>query len=269
MCSAFSCIVTKSGKVYWKAGLDSHENILDLGKGDKDLIDNKMPPDNTFARIEIIPQDGDYLNVRQKWSYIIDERLVPSFLNNTHEIMCRKALKEWMKQVYTFNINEAKKPINPFKIVPPKIGKKQLRLLSRWASVRASVGDSVRASVGASVRASVWDSVWDSVWASVRASVWASVGDSVRASVGDSVRASVWDSVGAYNGSLFPIKEWEYVDYTKTDLFKIGKYPFQPCVDLWKMGLVPSYNGEVWRLHGGKNAEILWEDDKLLQTLLL
>jgi len=27
----------------------------------------------------------------------------------------------------------------------------------------------------------------------------------------------------------------------------------------WKMGLVPSYDGKLWRLHGGKDAEILWE----------
>jgi hypothetical protein len=68
-------------------------------------------------------------------------------------------------------------------------------------------------------------------------------------------------SVRAYNGSLFSnIKEWKYVDYNNK-LFKKGKYPFQPAVDLWKMGLVPSYDNvnKIWRLHGGKNASILWQ----------
>jgi len=25
------------------------------------------------------------------------------------------------------------------------------------------------------------------------------------------------------------------------------------------MGLIPSFDGKKWRLHGGKKAEILWE----------
>ena len=75
---------------------------------------------------------------------------------------------------------------------------------------------------------------WASVWASVR----------------DSVRASVW----VYTGSLFPnIQEWKYVDY------KEGEYPFQTCVDLWRMGLVPSFDGTTWRLHGDKNAKVLYK----------
>jgi len=90
---------------------------------------------------------------------------------------------------------------------------------------------------------------WASVWASVRASIWASV----RASLW----ASVWDSVWAYIGSLFPnIKKWKYVKH------RSGEYPFQSAVELWKQGLVPSFDGETWRLHGGKNAKILYEISK-------
>ena len=70
----------------------------------------------------------------------------------------------------------------------------------------------------------------------------------------DSVGDSVWDSVGAYIGSFFPgIKTWKYIDH------KLGQYPFQPAVDLWKMGLVPSFDGKTWRLHGGEKGKILWE----------
>uniref|UniRef100_A0A6M3KP24 Uncharacterized protein n=1 Tax=viral metagenome TaxID=1070528 RepID=A0A6M3KP24_9ZZZZ len=66
------------------------------------------------------------------------------------------------------------------------------------------------------------------------------------------------DSMGAYTGSLFAIDGWKYVDYTNP-LFKTGEYPFQSFVDLWKMGLVPSFDGKLWRLHGGKDAKVLWE----------
>ncbi len=82
-----------------------------------------------------------------------------------------------------------------------------------------------------------WASVWDSVWASVWASVW------------DSVRASV--------GALFTgIKKWKYIDH------KEGEYPFQPCVDLYKKGLLPSFDGETWRLHTGKEAKVVFEITK-------
>ena len=84
---------------------------------------------------------------------------------------------------------------------------------------------------------------WASVRASVRASVWASVRDSVRDSVGD--------SVGAYISSFFNLESWEYIDSGQCI------NPFQSCIDLWEMGLAPSYDGTVWRLHSYKG--VVWE----------
>jgi hypothetical protein len=138
--------------------------------------------------------------------------------------------------------------IHPFKIQPPEITPEVLELLKQWASVGNSVWDSVRASVGNSV----WDSVRDSVRASVGNSVRASVGNSVRDSVRDSVRASVgnsvwdsvWDSVRAYISSFITI---EY------------KYDLSPAIKLWEMGLVPVFDGKVWKLCGGKKGQVLWE----------
>ncbi|MFA5025422.1 MAG: hypothetical protein WC503_02885 [Candidatus Shapirobacteria bacterium] len=127
------------------------------------------------------------------------------------------------------------KPIvHPFEIKPPEIGPEILALLRTWTSVWTSVWTSIWDSVGNSVRASVWASVWDSV------------GDSVGDSVWDSARASVWDSVGVYTSSFFDI---EY------------KHDFSPCTKLWEMGLVPSFDGKIWRLHGGPRAEVLWSGE--------
>jgi len=175
-------------------------------------------------------------------------------------------------------LSEVLFPINPLIIAVPEITDIDKELIKRWASVWASVGVSVRDSVGASVwdsvgvsvRDSVWASVWDSVgafvWDSVGAFVWASVWDSVGvsvrdsvwdsvgASVRDSVRDSVWASVGAYISSLFPnIIKWKYIDHKEKD------NPFQSGIDLWKKGLVPSFDGSIWRLHGGKDAKILYK----------
>ena len=180
------------------------------------------------------------------------------------------------ENLFKWDYKEAANPVRPFKLAPPpKIAEEHIILLrswdsvgasvgaSVWASVGASVGDSVGASVWASVGDSVGDSVWasvgDFVWASVRASVWASVRASVWASVwasvGDSVGDSVGASVGAYTGWIFRdvVEKWKGIDHEP------GVYPFQPAVDLWKQGLVSSYDGKVWRLHGGEKAEVLWE----------
>ena len=245
MCKAFSCLITKSKKVYWKTGVDGHDELQVLFvKKDKELKDDKNPPKNTFARIEINPKDGNYLNLNQKWVYKIDEKVKPTWLDKSYEAPCYKAFRLWKKEVYSrFNYKEALKPIHPFKIKPPKnITTRHLKLLAKWDSIGVSVWDSVRDS---SIGVSVWDSVWDSV------------GDSVRDS---SIGVSVWDSVGAYGGSLFKgIKKWKYVNCKKLG---IKGYPFASVVKLWKMGLVPSFDGEKWRLHGGKDGGIMWTGTK-------
>lgn len=62
MCKAFSALVTKSGKAYWKMGIDSHDELQHkFVKKNKELIDDKDAPNNTFARIEIVPKNGDLL----------------------------------------------------------------------------------------------------------------------------------------------------------------------------------------------------------------
>jgi len=132
-----------------------------------------------------------------------------------------------------FSLAEALYPINPLHITRGVPTADELGLLRQWDSVRASV--------------------W--VRALVRASVGASVRASVRASVGDSVGASVWASVRSYTGSLFPgIKNWRYINHPA------GVYPFEPANKLWRAGLVPSYDGQTWRLHAGADADIVWED---------
>lgn len=65
-----------------------------------------------------------------------------------------------------------------------------------------------------------------------------------------------WGSVWAYTGSFFKIPVWKYVKHPK------GKYPFQPLVTLWNQGLVPSFDGTTWRLHGGPKAAVLFSISK-------
>ena len=244
MCNAFSCIVLKSRKVIWKLGTDSHDDLLkSAGIAD----DTKDPKEIKFCRIEISPEDGDYLNSDAKYKFKIDTDIVPVWWEEGHEKAAWLAFQKWKKQLDKILV---RKPIiHPFHMNPPsEITEEHIRLLKDWDSVLDSVGASVWASVGDSVEASVGASVLDSV----EASVWASVG----ASVLDSVEASVWDSVRAYNGTFFvlPRESWKYTENIKTE-----EYPFQCLATLWERGLVPSFDGKKWRLHGGKDAEILYE----------
>jgi len=116
-----------------------------------------------------------------------------------------------------YKLTEALFPVNPLQIKRKgAVTKKEIELLKKWASVRASV--------------------WVSVWASVRDSVW----------------ASVW----GYISSLFSnIKKWKHINHPE------GENPFQPCIDLWHRGFVPSFDGKIWRLHAGEKAEVVWEGE--------
>ena len=242
MCHAYSCIIDREKKVTWKMGIDSHEDLIKIAGLPDDTID---PEKIRFCRVEIAPRNGSYLEP-DKWIFKIDMDITPTWWTLAHKRACEKTHKEWLVDLDQILI---RKPIiHPFKIAPPEITDEHIALVKEWDSVWPSVWPSVWDSVG--------DSVWDSVWASVGDSVWPSVWASVRASVGDSVRDSVWASVRAYTGSFFilPRDAWKYTENIKTN-----EYPFLPLVKLWEMGLVPSFDGKIWRLHGGKDAAILWE----------
>jgi hypothetical protein len=159
-----------------------------------------------------------------------------------------------------YKLAEALFPVNVLKI---KRGHQptgeELTWLKQWIAVRdnvrysagTTVWNSVGDSVGGSMGYNVWDSVGESVWSSIWDSAWKSAGDSVWSSVGN----SVWESVWAYTSSLFPnITKWKYINHAE------GENPFQPAINLWKNGLIPSFDGKSWRLHAGENAEVVWEE---------
>src|SRR3989339_658390 len=109
-------------------------------------------------------------------------------------------------------------------IVGPLIVKKIFNPLTNLKAKKVSKRDLLLLKVWASVRDSVGDSVWDSV------------GASVRDSVGDSVVASIST----------------YFDIKYKNNFGINQ-------KLWERGLVPSFDGTIWRLHAGKDAKVVWQ----------
>lgn len=200
-----------------------------------------------------------------KWEYNPLTRKLQADQINLHVNDCDKVLSECKKLNFKLIVPELiiKPIIHPFRdIQNGAVLFEDIELLEQWVScLRISVGlsvldsvwDSIKDSVGFSVLNSVLDSVLNSVWYSVWYSVWDSVRDSVKDSVLDSVKDSVLDFVWAYTSSFFKLNKWKYISH------KSGINPFQSCIDLWEKGLVPSFDGKLWRLHGVQ-GKILYED---------
>lgn len=209
MCRAFSCIITKDKKVFWKLSIDSHNKLI-TESGFKDSDDTKK-----FVRCEVSPKNGSYLTP-DEWIFKVDEQNIPRWFSPVHKELVMDAFKQWKKQLYNILIKD-KPIIHPFRDIQfkGKITVKHKLLLKEWDSVR--------------------DSVWD----------------------------SVWDSVRGYTGSFFRLKrkQWKYTEEIRTK-----KYPFQPIVDLWNMGLLPSFDGTYWRLHAGEKTKIVF---KIKQSKLI
>ncbi len=232
MCSFFSCVSDGHGKVYY---LNAKQR--------KSLLKNNpkyYEPDSHTSIADFYGFQGAAEDKLNKYEYNpLTKKFVVDQINTIDDskkvkAFCRKldfggVVPELILKPFFHPLRHKKRK---------RVSQTDLLLLKKWDSVWASVRDSVRDSVGDSVRASVRASVWDSV----RASVWASVWDSV----GDSVWDSMWDSMWAYISSFFSLPKWKYVMHEK------GKNPFQPCIDLWHRGIVASFDGKAWRLHGHK-----------------
>ena len=210
MCKAFSCIILRNKKAYWKLGLDSHNDLTDKFK---------LKDDKNYCPIEITPNNNNYIDP-DKWTLEFDD-VCPDWWKQSHEQSAWSAHKQWLKELNSkIHRTRIKNIILPFNLpMVKKVNKSQIRLLKEWNSVSNLV----------------WNLVWNSVWNSIRDSIW------------------------AYTGYMFKLnrKEWKY-----TDKIKCKGYPFISAVKLWKQGLVPSFDGDIWRLHSGKKAKVVFEISK-------
>jgi hypothetical protein len=256
MCQFFSCISDGKGKLYYIKP-EQRQIVYDGGelpcKSGANPIRTRNELDSHSAISSYFGLDCDKVN---KYEFRpLDRKWTVDQINTTNDEakIKRKVLRLDFTKIAPPEL--IFKPIfHPFKRAKRKRAtQNDLRLLKMWDSVWDSVGDSVGDSVWDSVKASVGDSVGDSVWDSVWDSAGDSVGDSVWDSVRDSVKASVW----GYESSFYNLPKWEYIKHKK------GENPFQPCIDLWEKGLVPSFDGKTWRLHGyqGKVVKEISKED--------
>ena len=240
MCQFFSLISDGKGKAYY-FDAKVRKQIL-MGKIDY-MLDSHTSIADYFG---FTSKKEDEVN---KYEY---NPLLKKFQIELHTTDDSKQIKKFCKKLdfKTIVPELIIKPIvHPFQRDRKSVTPRDIELLKKWASIEDSVWasaedliwDSVGDSVGILVRASIRDSTWNPIWNSIENSI----GDSIQDSIKDLIWNSVWDSVGAYTFSFFK--------------FPRKKNPFQSCIDLWEKGLLPSFDGETWRLHGGKKGKILWE----------
>ena len=235
MCNFYSFLTDEKGNRYAMG----HQIRLDIRSGKSDLRED------SHASIAVLHKvDEDKCN---KFEFSPLTRKLKLDTNNLgfndSELINIDELIEDVKEAVPELV--IKPIIHPFKDVKfdGEITDEIMELVREWSkvwdSVSASVWDSVSASVGVSVRGSVGVSVRGSVGGSIGVSVWDSVGRSVRGSVRDSVWDSVWDFTYAYISSFFNIKY---------------QYDYSSAIKLWEMGLVPSFDGDVWRINSYRGA---------------
>ena len=100
MCQFLSLVATKSGKIYGDGSYDSHGEIIKENK-DTQLKDDKLPSNNTFARVEVIPKDDNIFNHKiENWEVRVDESIKPKWWNNKLEKKCIERLKEVFKKQF-------------------------------------------------------------------------------------------------------------------------------------------------------------------------
>ena len=228
MCNFYSFLTDEKGNKYAMG----HDIRVKIRNGESNLREDSHA---SIAELWKVSEDKcnkfEFNPLTKKLT--LDTQNLPfndSELINIDELM--KEVKEAVPELII-------KPIvNPFidRKFDGEITDEIIELVKEWDSiydfVYDSVYDSVRASIRASIRDSVWDSVYDSVWNSVWNSLW------------DSGRDSVWDYVYAYILSFFNIKY---------------NYDFSSAIKLWDMGLVPSFDGKMWRLNSYEG--IIWKGE--------
>ena len=156
-----------------------------------------------------------------------------------------------LDQTLGFKYSESLFPINPFEIDPPPITEEIIAKLRQWIQVHNTTLCYAAGKKYSAVDLSVWESL------------------------GESIHNLVLDALHNVGVNIdFYVTE---VDNSVTDIIeayvKVGLllYKYKLCsiecgTDLWYQGLIPSYDGTTWRLHGGPKAEVLFEMEEKVQN---
>ena len=250
MCDFFSFRTDGAGKIYY---LNAEQRKEVLAKGEN-------PDSHTFIAhyYGFKGEDEDMLNAYEYNSLTKEFKI--DRMNNKDDSVQARAFCENLDYKTVVPELIVKPIVNPLRIKHGEITETDIERLKQWIAVMVAVRTTLLDTMADVMR----DSLWDFVGGSVRDSLWNVVGVSVLDFVWSSVRDfakhvidfeidSIWDFVWAYVSSFFNLPKWKYIEHEE------GTNPFQCAIDLWESGLVPSFDGYTWRLHGGRDAGVLYE----------
>ena len=231
--SAFSCVINKEKKAYWKIGLDSHDELDEWFK-----IDSTQ---KNFVRIELMPVLG-FLKPEGKWILIFISQ-APSWWNDEYLHIVYCSLEEWKKQIYTFDL----KPIVNFNF--PKyngdtLTEKDLNYFKEWTQIYKDASSGVftklKTSAGITIPTVINKILWSSFEPIIHNIIWNKNTKMVKQQEWAFARSFLL----AYMGFLF--------ENDKND------YSFYPAVYLWDKGLLPIKKDNKWLLYDGHTSEIIY-----------
>lgn len=167
-----------------------------------------------------------------------------------------------------YKLEESCFPIHPFLDVKRKEAKptkEEISLLNEWIDFLFSIRDYRHECVQSSIRETAID-FFDGyyIWRNVNDNVWMFVGHSVHKTAGELFGSCSYDHMNilirAYIATLFPnITKWKYKEVGGSYSIKNINRAFYCVGELWRSGLVPSWDGEGWVLLAGKNGKIVYK----------
>jgi len=231
MCKVFSCVITKSNKGYFDNKIHSHLEVQKIFESqDPELIDDKLPPDNTFGKCEITAKNGNICKP-DEWVFRVDEDTVPKWWKKCHEETAWDCHAEWLKWLYSV-VDVSKYPKNPF--LKPAEPFERLGY-SIWESIGESIGNSVLDSILGSIE----DSIGDSIRESIRESIGESIGNSILESILDSIGNSIWGSGGESVWESVTESLWDSLWIHMGNMCSIEPKEGKQIISLWEKGIMP------------------------------
>lgn len=221
------------------------------------MTDNpEIDPDNPVFINNFFGFDNDEALHRNSYEY---NPFTGKLIQN--ELNAKDDSTEVEEQIRRLDLQTVIKPFHfhpivfPFSIPKTEVPTNEMiGLLKRWASIRELLlhyrDCSVARSVIYTLRSSIARPTVDYLLHSIINS------NALKGEFKGAECYSAVDAIYAYISSFFCFKKWRK---TNGESFV---NPFQPCIDLWNMGVIPISNEKYWKLCSGENAEVIYEYGK-------
>ncbi|MDR0553249.1 MAG: hypothetical protein LBG76_00415 [Treponema sp.] len=252
----FAVIVSKDGKTYWQAGVESGDKLMQLFNlaGDGNYMQASVVPDNNMAY--------PYLYPDLPWKLVVKAER-PAWYSRTHEEAIMAAFEEWKAFVYDFDMEGFFYFFDHLQKEPVKPTASDIALLKEWAALNPD-GKSANATPDANfpwVGQSIWSDAEQYLNDAFNQAYGQCPGPTVCHGIEASLKTTLDPAVEDLIGSSVGEKALVGSFFTNTAKWKGSEgsaYPYQVCAELWKRGFIASFDGTTWRLSSGKDGAVVY-----------